>query len=174
MDTSYAAFLHKTIVQSKKETCVASICTSAFKSDAEPPCGAASSTILDEGHRPSRRVHSFFGVVRVFLSGLVDSSAFHEVSLGREVSIGLTSNGPLVYRWEANKCLIRFRSPSSHIWRTRDPSGMRSSKRRSCSRSRTNSWFPDTPRIIVRAANRAIDQRRSGSLVSDGANYLIS
>ena len=65
---SYAAVLPKTTVQSKKETCVASICTSAFKSDAEPPCGAASSTILDEGHRPSPSgsVHSVFRAVRVF------------------------------------------------------------------------------------------------------------
>jgi hypothetical protein len=71
----------------------------AFKSGAVPPCGAASSIILDEGHRPSRSVHSFFRAVRVFLSGLVDSSAFQEVSLGREVSIVFTSNGPLIYRW---------------------------------------------------------------------------
>jgi benzaldehyde dehydrogenase (NAD) len=81
---------------------VASICTAAFKSGAVPPCGAASSTILDEEHRLSRSVHSFFRAVRVFLSGLVDSSAFQEVSLGREVSIVFTSNGPLIYRWEAN------------------------------------------------------------------------
>jgi hypothetical protein len=102
---SYAAVLRKTTVQSKKETCVASICTSAFKSGAVPPCGAASSTILDEGHRPSPSgsVHSVFRAVRVFLSDLVESSAFHEVSLGREVSIVFTSNGPLVHRWEANK-----------------------------------------------------------------------
>lgn len=81
---------------------MAAICTSAFKSGALPPCGAASSTILDEGHRPSRSVHSFFHAVRVFLSGLVDSSAFQEVCFGREVSIVFTSNGPLIYRWEAN------------------------------------------------------------------------
>lgn len=85
-------------------TDVASICTSAFKTGAVPPCGAASSTILEE-HRPSPSgsVHSFFRAVRVFLSGLVESSAFHEVSLGREVSIVFTSNGPLIHRREANK-----------------------------------------------------------------------
>ena len=81
---------------------MASICTTAFKSGAEPPCGAASPAILDEGHRPSRSVHSRFRVVRVFLSGLVDRSPFQKVSLGREVSIVFTSNGPLIYRWEAN------------------------------------------------------------------------
>jgi NAD(P)-dependent dehydrogenase (short-subunit alcohol dehydrogenase family) len=50
------------------------------------------------------------GAVRVFLSGLVDSSAFHEVSLVREVSIDFTSNGPLIHRWEANKYLTRVES----------------------------------------------------------------
>jgi hypothetical protein len=81
---------------------VASICTSASKFGAVPPCGAASSAILDKGHRPSRNVYSLIRAVRVFLSGLVDRSAFQEVSLGREVSILFTSNGPLIYRWKAN------------------------------------------------------------------------
>ena len=74
----------------------------AFKSDAVRPCGAAPSIILDEGHRLTRSAHGFFRAVRVFLSGLVDTSAFQEVSLGREISISFTSNGPLIYRWEAN------------------------------------------------------------------------
>jgi hypothetical protein len=84
---------------------VASICTSAFKSGALPPCGAASSTILEQGHRPSPSgsAGSFFHAVRLLLSGLVESSAFHEASLGREVSIVFASNGPLIYRWETNK-----------------------------------------------------------------------
>ena len=80
---------------------MASICTSASKFGAVP-CGAACSTILDKGHRPSRNVYSRIRAVRVFLSGLVDRSAFQEVSLGREVSILFTSNGPLIYRWKAN------------------------------------------------------------------------
>jgi hypothetical protein len=75
--------------------------TLAFKSDAVPPCGAAPSIILDEGPRLSRSAHGFFRAVRVFLSGLVDRSAFQEVSLGREVSIIFTSSGPLIYRQEA-------------------------------------------------------------------------
>jgi hypothetical protein len=45
---------------------------------------------------------SFIRAVRVFLSGPVGSSAFQEVSLGREVSVVFTSNGPLIYRWEGN------------------------------------------------------------------------
>jgi hypothetical protein len=78
----------------------ASICRSVFKSNAEPPCGAP--IILDEGHRPRRATDSFIRAVRVFLSGPVGSSAFQEVSLGREVSVVFTSNGPLIYRWEGN------------------------------------------------------------------------
>jgi hypothetical protein len=78
---------------------VTSLCSSAFKSDAAPPCGAPIS--LDEGHRLRRAIHSFFRAVRVFLTG--PSFAFQEVSLGREVSVVFTSNGPLIYRWEANK-----------------------------------------------------------------------
>ena len=76
--------------------------TSVFKSDAVPPCGAARSIILDEGPRLSRSAHGFFRAVRVFLSGLVDRSAFQEVSLGREVSLIFTSSGPLIYRQEEN------------------------------------------------------------------------
>jgi hypothetical protein len=73
---------------------------SAFRPDAVPPCGAP--IILDEGHRLRRATHSFFRAVRVFLSGPVDSSAFQQVSLGGEVSVVFTSNGPLIYRWEGN------------------------------------------------------------------------
>jgi hypothetical protein len=78
----------------------APICTSAFRSDTIPPCGTAPSVILDEGYRLSRSAPSFFRAVRVFLFGLIDSSAFHNDSLGREVSIIFTSSGPLIYRWE--------------------------------------------------------------------------
>jgi hypothetical protein len=73
--------------------------TSAFKSEAVPRCGAAFSS--DEGPRLSRSAHTFFRAVRIFLSGLVDSAAFQEVSLGREVSIIFTSGGFLIYRQEA-------------------------------------------------------------------------
>ena len=77
--------------------------TSAFKSDAVPPCGAAPSIISDEGPRLSRSAHGLFRAVRVFLSGFVDSAAFQEISLGREVSIIFTSSGPLIYRQKVNK-----------------------------------------------------------------------
>ncbi len=72
--------------------------TSAFKSDAVPPRGAAASIISDEGDRLIRSAHNFFRTVQVFLSRSIDSSPFQEVSLGREVSIIFTSNGSLIYR----------------------------------------------------------------------------
>ncbi len=57
--------------------------------------------ILDEGNRLSRNARRFYSAVRVFLSHLVDSSAFEEISSGREVSVIFTANGPLIYRWES-------------------------------------------------------------------------
>ena len=65
-----------------------------------PPSGTAPSLILDEGHRLRRAAHSFFRAVPLFFSGSIDSSAFQDVSSGREVSIIFTSNGPLIYRWD--------------------------------------------------------------------------
>jgi hypothetical protein len=80
----------------------AQIGVTAFRSETILPCRAAAFVILDEEYRISRSAHSFFRVVRVFLSSLIDSSAFHNDSLGREVSVVFTSNGPLIYRWESN------------------------------------------------------------------------
>src|SRR5260221_6697034 len=77
-------------------------CMSPFRSDTILPSRAAPSVILDEGYRLSRTGQSFFRPIRTFLSGLVDSSAFQDVSSGREVSIIFTSNGPLLCRWESN------------------------------------------------------------------------
>ena len=79
----------------------APIWMSAFRSDTILPSRAAPSVILDEGYRLSRTVQSFLRASRTFLSGLVDSSAFQDVSSGREVSIIFTSNGPLICRWES-------------------------------------------------------------------------
>jgi hypothetical protein len=90
---SYRWLTRKTTVQSTKETCV-------WLQSVRRPLSPA--IILAKGHCPSRGVHSFLRAVRVFLSGAVNCSAFQEVSLGREVSLVFTSNGPLIYRWEAN------------------------------------------------------------------------
>ena len=79
-----------------------SICTSTVRSDALPPEGAAPSIILDDRHRVGRNTDRFFRGVRFLFSGLLDSSAFQEVSLGREVSVIFTTNTPLVYRCRAD------------------------------------------------------------------------
>jgi hypothetical protein len=47
-------------------------------------------------------MRSFLRAVRAFLSRPVDGFAFQAVSLGQQVSIIFTSNGPLIYRWELN------------------------------------------------------------------------
>jgi hypothetical protein len=80
----------------------APIGTPVSRSDAAPLSRAAAAANLDEGNLPSRSTYRFFRAVRLFLSRLVDSSAFHQVSLGREISIVFTVNGPLVYRPETN------------------------------------------------------------------------
>lgn len=97
----------------------------AFASDTILPGPAAPSVILDKGGRLSDSAHRLnlsislvcylahrlrryadqasvlFRVARVFLSGLIDSGAFHNHSLGREVSVLFTSTGPVIYRWES-------------------------------------------------------------------------
>ena len=82
-----------------------------------PPSGTAPSLILDEGHRLRRAAHSFSRVVPVFFSGSIDSSAFQDVSSGREVSIIFTSNGPLIYRWDGNSSNNRNPRAVQHSYR---------------------------------------------------------
>jgi hypothetical protein len=75
-----------------------SICTSTARSDAHPPADAA----LSSRHRADRNANRFFRGVRFIFSGLLDNSAFQEVSLGQEVSVVFPMNGPLVYRCRAD------------------------------------------------------------------------
>lgn len=75
-----------------------SICTSTVRSDVLPPEGAPPSI----RHWVDRRADRFFRGVRFIFSGLLDNSAFQEVSLAREVSVVFTTNAPLVYRCRAN------------------------------------------------------------------------
>jgi hypothetical protein len=75
-----------------------SICTSTVESDALPPEGSAPSITLDDRRRVGRHIDRFFRGVRFLFSGVLDNSAFQEVSLGREVSVIFTTNTPLVYR----------------------------------------------------------------------------
>src|SRR5260221_1350676 len=79
----------------------ASVSTPAFRAETVLPGDPASSIILEERHGVSRNTRRFFSAVRAVLSHLVDSSAFEEISSGREVSVIFTANGPLIYRWES-------------------------------------------------------------------------
>src|SRR5260370_5994473 len=63
---------------------------------------SAVSAIPDKETCTQRNWSSFFVAVRAFVSGLIDDSAYQQVSLGREISVVFTSNGPLVYRAEGN------------------------------------------------------------------------
>jgi hypothetical protein len=65
------------------------------------PHSAVSAIPDGEACRP-RCWSSFFFAVRAFVSGLIDDSAYQHISLGREVSVIFTPNGPLVYRAERN------------------------------------------------------------------------
>jgi hypothetical protein len=56
-----------------------------------------------ERDRRQKHPRSSFGSLRALLFRLIDSSAFRVVSLGREVSIIFTANGPLIYRLETNQ-----------------------------------------------------------------------
>ena len=65
-----------------------------------PP--SATSVIAEEESRTHRNRLSFFVAVRAFASRVIDGSAYQDVSLGREIFVIFTSNGPLVYRLETN------------------------------------------------------------------------
>jgi len=56
----------------------------------------------------SCRTRSWGGLIaalRTFVCRLVDDSAFREISLGREISVIFTLNGPLIYRHNANSAV---------------------------------------------------------------------
>jgi len=42
--------------------------------------------------------YRLFRSLQAVLSGLLDSSAYQQISLGREISVAFTSQGPVVYR----------------------------------------------------------------------------
>jgi len=108
--TMVASPLVRALMKTVSSPPPAPIWMSAFRSDTTLPCPTAPSVILEEGYRLRRTAHSFFHAIRTFLSGLVDSSAFQDVSSGREVSIIFTSNSPLIYRWESNNEKLPARS----------------------------------------------------------------
>ena len=49
--------------------------------------------------------YTFFRSLRAVLSGMLDSSAYDQISLGREVSVAFTSQGPVVYRYGRNSAI---------------------------------------------------------------------
>jgi hypothetical protein len=60
------------------------------------------SIICEVEGRSDRSKRKFFITIRAFFRGLVDDSAYREISLHRETSIIFTANGPLIYQPGAN------------------------------------------------------------------------
>jgi hypothetical protein len=79
----------------------ASIAPSASDSDAVALPSRLSMIRKEERCSDRRRV-SFLAAVRALVRRLVDDSAYHEVSLRREISVIFTANGPLIYQPRAN------------------------------------------------------------------------
>jgi hypothetical protein len=73
-------------------------------SGAAPPRVAKHPRLLIEGGG-RRSWYPFFRSLRAVLSGVLDSSAYDQISLGREVSVAFTSQGPVVYRYGRNSAV---------------------------------------------------------------------
>jgi hypothetical protein len=80
----------------------ASIAPSAPDSGAVPLPAWAASLVEGEENRPYRNRSNFSVAIRTLESRLIDDSAYRDVSLGREIAVIFTSNGPVVYRPETN------------------------------------------------------------------------
>ena len=80
----------------------ASIAPSAPDSGAVPLPARVASLVGGEENRPYRNWSNFSVAIRTLESRLIDDSAYRDVSLGREISVIFTSNGPVVYRLETN------------------------------------------------------------------------
>jgi hypothetical protein len=80
----------------------ASIAPSAPDSRAVPLPAWAASLVGGEQNRPYGNWSNFSVAIRTLASRLIDHSAYRDVSLGREISVIFTSNGPVVYRPETN------------------------------------------------------------------------
>jgi hypothetical protein len=85
---------------------------------AGPPRAAVRPRLLIEGSG-RRSWYTFFRSLRAVLSGLLDRSAYDQTSLGREVSVAFTSQGPVVYRNGRNNAVdsvsasVKLREPKS-------------------------------------------------------------
>ena len=68
---------------------------------AGPPRAAGFRALPIEGIG-RRCLFTFFRSLRAVLSGVLDSSAYNQVSLGREVCVAFTSQGPVIFRYGRN------------------------------------------------------------------------
>jgi hypothetical protein len=59
---------------------------------------SVAAVVAEEESGAQRNWSSFFVAVRVLVSRLIDDSAYRDVSVGREISVIFTLNGPLIYR----------------------------------------------------------------------------
>jgi hypothetical protein len=71
---------------------------------AGPPQAAGHPKLLIEG-RVRRSWYTFFRSLRAVLSGVIDSTPYDQISLGREVSVAFTSQGPVIYRFGRNSAV---------------------------------------------------------------------
>lgn len=68
---------------------------------AGPPRAAVHPRLLVAGS-DRRCWYIFFRSLRAVLAGVLDRSAYDQISLGREVSVAFTSQGPVIYRYGWN------------------------------------------------------------------------
>jgi hypothetical protein len=74
---------------------------------AGPPRALGYRALLIEG-AGRRSLFAFFRSLRAVLSGVLDSSPYDQVSLGREVSVVFTSQGPVVFRYGRNSPVVKL------------------------------------------------------------------
>jgi len=68
---------------------------------ASPPrAGGHPKLVIESSGR--RCWYAFFRSLRAVISGVLDSSGYEQISLGREVSVVFTSQGPVVYKYGRN------------------------------------------------------------------------
>jgi hypothetical protein len=78
-------------------------CAAALRCEAVLPDAPTTIIISDSRPHSGSGARKLFRALRVFLSGVVDGSAFQDISVKQQVEIIFTSNGPLIYRCEPNK-----------------------------------------------------------------------
>jgi hypothetical protein len=79
-----------------------SLSTSANESTVAMPRSPATFVVPHARSRRQQHSRSSLPSLRTLLFRFIDGSAFQDVSLGREISIIFTSNGPLTYRCRTN------------------------------------------------------------------------